>query len=760
MIATPLEDSTGKKRQVPVFVDEEGTYVVDDYIKYNYKTRKGIISGVVTQQGEGYIHGETIKKVEDNIYISSARYTTCNLEHPHFYIKATKLKVIPKDKIVSGPFYMSVSEVPTPLGFFLGFFPIPEKHKSGVIFPTAGSSDRGFFLREGGYYWAVSDYLGVRLIGDAYANGSYRANLNADYIKKYAYRGSFSISHSQTKLGFEENEDFNTDINVRWNHATQRRRGGNLTANVNAGSSSYYKRNSYNPTAYQTGVFRSTIIYYKAFTRIPFTLNVALGHDQNVTTRTMSFTVPDVTLSSNRIYPFKGKNSIGRNWYENIYFNYVLNTKMLLTNDSIKLRTETTLPFKGENLPFLLSKAQYGAKHSIPVGTVVKFRKTFLKNFNFNPLFNYEEYWNPYKLNYTWNNDDSTVTTDTLRGFYRTSSYSGTVSMSTTIYGKFKIRNGKFAVRHIMIPNIAYSYKPDFTEGNFQNVQTDEFGNTRLLPVFSGSVYGSPSQGKISSLSFSLNNMFEAKVASKSDTIEPKKFKILEQLSFSGGYNFAAKTHKLSVINASARTTLLKRINIFGSATLDPYAFLDSTGTQTSNLGKQYAYRSNVFTVDAGQGLFRLTNYQLSISSNFNPKAKKVYQSNKGNPMELAHINAYPFLYVDFNVPWSLNVSYNINYFKPGIANPTITQSVTFTGDVKLTEKWKVAFNSGFDFVRNEFTLTRFDIHRDLHCWQMAMNIVPFGPIRSYSFTISAKSTILQDLKLNKRSSGFYGNFY
>lgn len=753
MTARPALDSTGKKVGIPLFKDGPDMYVVEDYVKYNFKTKKGLSKGVITQQGEGYIHGNTIKKVDENLYINEALYTTCNLGHPHFFISAKKLKVIPEDKIVSGPFNLVISDVPTPLGFILGYFPIPKRQKSGIIFPTFGSSSRGFFLQQGGYYWAVNDYLGLKLLGDAYANGSFRTTLTGDYIKRYSFNGGFALNYGKSKFSFDEREGFNQDINVTWRHSTQSKRNSSFTANVNAGTNGFYKRNSYNPTTYQTGTFQSGILYYKIFGNSPFNMNIGVRQDQNINTRVVNFTLPEATIGMNRIYPFRRKNAVGpKRIYENINLGYTLNGRVTITNDSTRIGTDTVYSFNRKNLPFLLSKAQYGARHAIPVSTTFKFNKTFLKYFNMTPSFFYEEFWYAYKLKYEWDAANKVLVQDTVRGFTRTSSYNTSFSLSTTIYGMYKFNSKKLlGVRHTLIPSFGFAYKPDFTKGNYQEVQVDTIGNRRFLSNFAGMMYGTPSRGVNSNLTFNFTNSFEAKVASKKDTITgSKKFKLIDQLSLNGFYNFAAKNNPLSILNASARTRLLDRFDINTNAQFDPYA-LDSQGI-----------RMNRYAVKEKQGLVRLINYGVSIGANLSPKQQttKTYKTKEGTEEELRMINTYPEAYVDFSIPWTLFVNYNINYYKPTNLPGITSQALTFSGDLKLTEKWKIGFTSGYDLVLHTLTTTRMDIYRDLHCWQMALNISPFGPLRFYGFSINAKSSILQDLRLNKRSSSFYGGMY
>jgi lipopolysaccharide assembly outer membrane protein LptD (OstA) len=760
MTAYPATDSTGKKIGVPVFKEGNDVFVVDT-IRYNSKTKKGIIKGVVTKQGEGYLHGEKVKKVEDNLYISSAKYTTCDLAHPHFYIKARKLKVIPQDKIVSGPFNIYIADVPTPAGFFLGYFPMPKRKKSGVIIPTFGSTaTRGFFLRQGGYYWAASDYLGVQALGDYYTNGSYRANVTGTYRKRYGFQGAVSVSTSQTRYTFDPSESPFRDFNFAWQHSTLGKRNSNLTANVNILSNGYYKRNSYNPTTFQQGNFSSTVIYYKTFANTPFNINVALRQDQNIRTRVMNLTLPEVTLNMNRIYPFKNstfaKGAVGSSFLSNFYVQYSSNAKIFITNDSTKTGYDTTYAFNAQNLNRLLSKAQYGARHSVPIGTTIKLRKTFLKYFNFSPTATFEEWMYPYKYTYT-NATKTSIQPVQTKVYQFTNFYDWflNLSVNTNIYGMYSFKSKKLlGIRHTFNPIIAYQYRPDFTTYNYQrNVILDTNNRVGNLPLYPG-LYGGPSSLTANILTFTLNNTVEAKATSKKDTITGiKKFKLIDQLIISGFYNFSDTAQKLSRINVQGRSRILNRIDVFGSGIFDPYAYNGISGVGF--------VRTKEFAINKHQGLAKLISYNLSVGFNFNKTAKspRPYTSNKGTKEDLAAINAHPEMYVDFNIPWNLTINYNLNYSKSFTTAPNfITQSITFVGDVRITEKWKIVFNSGYDIQNKALTTTRVDIYRDLHCWQMALNIVPIGINRSYGFTINAKSSILQDLKLSKRNSNYFGS--
>ena len=749
--ASPSGDTT--VRDKPSFKQGSDNYETE-YMEYNIQTKKGLIRNLITQQGEGYIQGDPVKRTEQAVYVKTARYTTCNLEHPHYYISARKLKVIPEDKVVTGPFNIVVSDIPTPIGLPFGFFPITTRSKSGIVFPTIGEQRaRGFFISQGGFYWAASDKLGIKLTGDYYTNNSYLIQGNAMYTKKYVYDGSATVKYAKAKDGFDD-VPFNTNFNIDWKHSTLKKTSGKLSANVNIVSNNFYKQNTYNPTNYQSSVFQSTVTYSKSFKRSPFNLNVALRQDQNVQTKEMNLTAPEVALTMNRIYPLKGKNSRGDKWFEKINVSYNMNTKYVIKNKFAKggrLTGDTIIPVRDTTLSLLLSKGQTGMTHSIPISTTFKVAKYL----NLNPTLTLQEFWYLEKLNYKYDEVTHRVTApDTIKGFSRAGQFNFRTDLTTRFYGTYRFKGKTLqGIRHTVNPTVTYTYKPNFAQPTaysnsyqYSSQVLDVQGNPTQYSRYNGFIYGGPSSGVQNSIGISITNNLEAKVRNRKDTTgtaPTKKINLLESVNVGGTYNFAADSLQMSNIVLSARTRLFNIFDISFNSSFDPYQYkIDST------IGTTVYQRKVHYTT------LKLETYSLSIGGNFNPKAKKKPKvaSTPENEAELNMINRYPERYIDFNIPWSLALSYNINYSKVGYAQKNITQSISANGNLSLTEKWKLTVTSGYDFIAQGLGYTTIGITRDLHCWQMSMTVVPFGIRQSYFFTITAKSSILQDLKMTKRS--------
>jgi hypothetical protein len=754
--ASPSGDTT--VRDYPTFKQGNDQYEAK-YIEYNLQSKKGLVRDIVTKQGEGFIKGDPVKRTEQAVYVKTARYTTCNLEHPHYYISARKLKVLPEDKVVTGPFNIVVSDIPTPIGLPFGFFPITTRSKSGIIFPTIGEQvDRGFYLSNGGAYWAASERMGVKVLGDYYTNKSFRVALSTVYKKLYTYDGSATLNYSRVKSGFN-NDPFPTDFSLIWTHTTLKKTSGRLTANVNITSNHYNQLNTYNSTSYLASTFFSTVTYSKSFKRTPFNLNVAMRQDQNVQTKVMNLTLPDVALTMNRIYPLRGKNSRGDKWYEKISMTYNMNTKYTFTNQFQRTGTvsgDTIYPVRDNTLNYILSKGQTGMTHTIPISTTLK----VMKYFNLNPTLTLQEFWYIKKLDYQYNEATHQVyAKDTIKGFTRAGQYSFKADLTTRLYGTYRF-NGKVlkGIRHTINPTFTYTYKPDFAQPTvysnsfqFSSQVLDAQGRPTQYSRYTGFAYGGPSNQLVNSLGLSITNNLEAKVRNRKDTtgIAPtKKINLLESFSIGGSYNFAADSLNMSNIAVSARTRLFNIFDISYSSSFNPYKYhLDSVSGTTV-----YQRLTHYYDV-------KLQNSSLSIGGNFNPKARTSRPGAIPNPTnnpEINMINRYPEQYIDFKIPWSLSMNYTIAYFKTGYAPKSLTQSLTVNGNVSLTEKWKITVTSGFDFIAQGLTYTTIGITRDLHCWQMTLTTVPFGIKQSYFFTITAKSSILQDLKLTKRSPTYF----
>jgi len=732
------QDSTGKYFGEPVFT-ENGSVVNSHEMKYNFNTKKGLIIDAVTHEGENYIHGEKIYKTPDDIlYIKHGKYTTCNLRHPHYWFSANKLKIIPEDKIITGPANLVIEGVPTPLGIPFGFFPNSDKQKSGIIIPTFGESGQyGFFLLGGGYYMAISDNVNTQITGDYYSKGSWAGNLLTNYKKRYKYTGMFNTSYSVFKNGFKEFPNYSETNNffIRWNHTQdpKARPSSIFSANVNFGNSENYT-NNFNSSGnqYLSTSFNSNVSYKKSWEGKPYSLSLNGYHSQNTLNKTVTVRLPELAFNVSRLYPFKRKTTVGKQkFYEKIGVSYSMNTKNEVTaQDSL---------FSTRNLNLLKGEFQNGMRHSIPLSTSFK----MLKNFTVNPTFNYSEIWYLESVRKTYNSDSNRVETNTVNGFERGNAYNMAISASTKIYGMYQYK-GKMikALRHVMTPSIGFTYTPEnksgltsYSDANNENVE---------YSIFEGGIYGSSNATESGLINLGLLNNFEMKVRNRKDSLgKDKKIKLLENLKFSSSYNVFADSLNWSNILINARTNI-KKLNLNATASYNPYVLDSNITTGIIETVNKSEYLEN------GR-IARLTSANIAAGFSFRSKKTVQKESNYGTEEELEYIRANPTEFVDFNVPWTLNVSYNVRYAKPQFTSSVI-QTLNFSGDVSLTNKWKIGMRSGYDFEQKDLSYTSIDIYRDLHCWEMTFNWIPFGPRQSYLFTIRVKSALLQDLKLTRRS--------
>lgn len=776
-----LEDTIkGKTIGKPVFKEGADMYVAQT-IRYNMKSGKGIISGIVTRQGDGYIQGGPVKKTPEAIYVKNALYTTCNLPHPHFSINASRLKVIPGDKVVTGPFHMEIMGIPAPLGLPLGFFPVTRRSKSGIIFPTFGEQrSRGFFLSNGGYYWAMNDYVGVKVIGDLYANQSYRVSTTASYIKRYGYSGNAAINFSKVKEGFVDTVKADALFNVRWLHRTSSNKSSQFSSDVNISSSKFYARNSYNPANYQAPEFMSNISWNKIFRNSPFSMTIAFRQSQNTTNRTMNVTAPEINFSMNRIYPFKSKSSDGTKWFEKINIAYTGSTKYTVTNQlrnvflNNRFYTDTIVDFNN-NLQDIVDNAQWGIQSSIPISTTLK----LFKYFSLNPSVRITNWIYANKSDYTTSVVNGVVQTrlaeESIQGLNTAFSGDFSTTLTTRIYGMYRLNNKILqGIRHTFIPNITYNYRPDLVSldkgSTYFYTNPLDISRTTGEPIpysrYQSFVYGGPGSGMVNGLSFSFSNALEGKARNRKDTtgLAPtKKIKLLDNVNASGSYNFGADSLQWSLINFGAQTNLFNRININFTSIFDPYTYnLDSVSSTNSK--RIYQHRISRFANDSenpNPKLLILTSYMFAVTTNLNPKGQKTSQpinTISATPIPYQTNNAAQ--YVDFSIPWNLTLGYNLSYLKQGYDTAVYSQSFSFVGDVKVSDNWKIKLSSGYDFVRKSITFnTRIEVFRDLHCWQMSMSVIPVGPQQSFFFTISAKSSLLRDLKLTKQNSTYLGGY-
>jgi hypothetical protein len=782
MTAHGIRDSLGNRIGYPVFKNGSELYETKDIV-YNFKTGRARITEVVTTQGENIIHGQTVFKNEDNELLSlNNRFTTCNLEHPHFAIVSTKTKAIPNDKIVSGPFYVEFNGIPLPAGFLFGMFPAQRESKSGIIVPSYGEERRrGFNFRGGGYFFDISEYIKLAVTGDLYSKGGHAVYANSSYMKRYAYTGNFNFSYSKNRLGENiEDENFSNDFRLLWSHSPQTKGTGRFAASVNAATATFNKNNnlmygtanelSSNTISNISTKLSSNVSYNKRFAGTPFSMGINLSHSQDLQTRLVDLPLPNVSLNMTNLYPFqrKGKTSI----LDNFSIGYSMTGTNRITNNLGKINPESQhdsiAEFSFENLPLFFRNGRKGIRHTVPVSYSFK----ALKFFTVSPSLNYEEKWYFEQLDWRYVQDENTgnfvAKADTLRGFNRIANYSMSVGMNTRIYGMYFFKSGKVkAIRHVINPSISFGLTPDFSKNpNYFDALNRPSGSSELYEPtleyrsrYEGFVYGGSTLGRAGSIGFGIGNNLEMKVKSEKDTVE-RKVMLLNNFSLGSSYNLMADSFKLAPISMSANTNIMDNmINVNLSATLDPYNYVKTVnedGRISERRVDNYAWK--------GGSLGRLTNATLSLNTNLNPAMRKKESSTREKvgksdmpESDKQHILQNPNAYIDFDIPWSLNIAYNLNYRKPVTTNQPrllpaqIIQTMQLSGDLSISEKWKITYNTGYHFESKEFTQTNIGISRDLHCWHMNLTWVPFGRFQSYNFTIAVKASVLQDLKLERR---------
>ncbi len=776
--AKSTTDSMGNVIGKPVFIDGNETFETDN-MRYNFESKKAIIEGVVTQQGEAVMQGEKVfKNDRDELFISKARYTTCNLADPHFHIEASKLKVIPGNKVIAGPFHIMIKDIPLPIGLPFGILPVPKTKVSGIIFPTYGEEKRrGFFLKNGGYYFAINDYVDLNLTGELYSKGSWGINAATSYNKRYAFSGRFNAKYNNQTGLTEGDSTVTNDFWINWSHSPQSKGTSRFSASVSAGSSSY---NQNNPTTDLRNTmsqdFNSSVNFSKTFKGTPFSMSASSRLQQNVNSGLVNLLLPELAFNMSRIYPFKFGATSAKNWIQKVSFSWNMNSTNRATNNKIGApnfdvvgynpENDTIVPLSDLGISGLWDRAQNGMRHQIPISTSMN----IFKFITFSPSFNYSELWYYKELKYEWIDELAAVKVDTINTFSRANQYSASGSFNTRLYGTLNFKGEKIqAIRHVMTPSFSMSFSPDFSSekyGYYQEVQIDSLGNTRRLSKYEGFVYGTPSAGESATASFSLSNNLEMKVKTKKDTTDKaRKVVLLDNLSLNTSYNFLADSFQLAPIRISARTKIFnKKLDISFNSTLDPYVYQLDSVYFTSNGDKRVSQRKrNIYAWDLGRGFGQVTQATLAMGMSLNPKAREKENQREEElgplsaeeEMQLQFIKNNPELYVDFNIPWNLRFNYNVSYRKKGHEDADIIQALTFSGSITFTEKWNMSFNSGFDFENLEFTQTNFNITRDLHCWQMNFSYIPFGRYQSYNLAINAKSSLLQDLKINKQRSWF-----
>ncbi len=756
-----IKDSTGKYTQLPIF--KQGQNVVEpDSIRFNFKTKKALIWNSRTDQGEFKVKAEITKKENDSVYfMKSARFTTSkDIENPEYYFIASKVKFVPGKKVVVGFTNMVIADVPTPLALPFAFFPMSEKSNSGLIIPSYNdSNNRGFSLQNGGYYFALSDSYDLSILGDYYTNGSYGLRFQSSYAKRYKFGGNFNFRLENLVNSERGYPDYSRTriYNIQWSHSKDGKSNPNsrFSASVNLGSSNYFQQsiNQVNVGSSLNNTLNSSISYSKTFNSVP-QVNLALTatHSQNTNTQQINMTLPTLQASVDRIFPFAPESSVKKGLIKNINFQYSLRAEN-------RIATTDSLFFKSQ----MFKDAKVGFQHSIPLSTNFK----VFKHFSATTSINYNEVWYLKTIKRGFSNTQSKVVDTDVQGFDAFRTYSFSAGLGTTIYGTFNLGETKRikAIRHVMRPNISYSYTPSFS--NYYDTYDSDGSGTIIKDYtrFEGGIFGSPGKNMSNNIGFSLSNTFEAKVTDRDTTkTEPKKIILLNNFNFATSYDITADSLRWSPLRMSGGTQLLKqKMNINFAATLDPYAI--------NNSGR----RIDTWNIDNGGSLFRMTSANMTLNYAFSSKDGDAKDKNKqgkqnggreddlfGTNTDLGDRRESQFdkdgetepisEFFKYKLPWDMNLAYSLTYTNVNREKKISGNSLMVSMNTDLTPKWKIGVSTGYDFVQNGVTFTQFRFERDLLSWRMDFNWVPFGDNTYWGFFIGIKAGVLSDIKWDKRN--------
>ena len=785
--ATGVTDTAGVETGSPIFKDGETPYE-SKIMRYNFKTKKGFINSIVTQQGEGYVTSEEGKKgANDEIYMRHGKYTTCdNHEHPHFYLKLSMAKVRPKKNVVFGPAQLVVEDVPLPIAVPFGFFPFNSSYSSGFIMPTYGDEmNRGFYLRDGGYYFAISDQMDLKVLGEVFTKGSWGLSAASNYNKRYKFSGSFNASYLVTKTGEKNMPDYSVskDFRIQWSHRQDAKANPNssFSASVNFATSSYDRSSLsslYNPQQYSQNTKASSVSYSRNFPEIGLNISGAFNITQNTRDSSLSMTLPDVNISLNRIYPFKRKKSAGdERWYEKISLQYTGSiTNSISTKDNLLFKTPLT---QWEN----------GMQHKIPVSATFN----LFKYINIVPSFNYTERWYLRKVKQSYDASPASrdhVKRDTINGFNRLYDYNLSLQMNTKLYGMYKplfMKSKELQIRHVFTPTVSYTYTPDFGKSRYgyydTYTYTDEDGEVRTVEYspYEGAVYGYPGKNMSQNISFSIDNNIEMKMKSDKDTTGYKKISLIDQLGASLSYDVANK--KWSDLSMNLRLKLTKSYTFNMNASFATYAYqFDENGNVVVGDRTEWSYgRFGRFQGYSGSFSYTLNNDTFKKlfgkkeedEKNKDNKGKEENedeeteeeteeQNNNSNMRKTEKASVDSDGYLAFKLPWSVSLSYSYSIREDRSKDINIktmrypyslTHSLNVSGNFKIGSRWNMTYSTGYDFTSKEMSMTTLNITRDLHCFNMSCGLV-FGPFTSYNFSIRANSSMLTDaLKWDQRSN-------
>lgn len=786
--AQGVPDSLGVLKDTPVFEDGGGEYE-SETMKYNFKTQKGYITNVITEQGEGYLTGNATKKNADgSFFIEGGRYTTCdNHEHPHFYFQLTRAKMRPKKDVVSGPVYMVLADVPLPLALPFGYFPFTKDYSSGIIFPTFGDDyNRGFYLREGGYYFAINDYVDLALTGEIYTKGSWGIAGRSTYAKRYKFRGNLSFSYITTITGDKGLPDYLKQKNFQliWTHSQDAKANPNMnfSASVNFATSGYSRNdlNSYYNSSFTENTKSSTVNMTYRIPNSKWNFSATANVSQRTQDSTLAVSFPNLNVAMSQTAPFKRKKGVGgEKWYEKIRLSYTGQFQNSLTS-------RQDLFFKKS----LIKDWRNGLKHSLPVSATF----SALQYLNISPAININDRMYTSKIRRSWDPNASAELQDTTYGFYNVFDFNASLSLDTKIYGFFKpmrfLGDKVQMIRHVLTPTLSFSAAPDFGAkmwgiyGSYNYVDSRGRMQTRDYSYFQHGIFGAPGRGRTGMLSVNLANNLEMKVKSDKDSTGVRKISLIENLTLSQSYNFAADSMNWSNLSTGLMLRLVKNFNLNLNATWDPYTYaLSSSGSPVRvNIPRWKAGKGWVRLASAGTSFsytfnndtFRRKNNSSSGSSNksntdgtqddsseedsFAGRAKARREEHSGEGASIGSDG-----YEKWDCPWSLSVNYSVNYGQGNFNYDKMefggkfNQNLSFNGNIRPTKNWNFSFSASYNFDMKKIAYMNCSISRDLHDFTMTCSLVPVGPYKSYNFHIAFKSSMLQDLKYDKRSSNKNG---
>jgi hypothetical protein len=755
------KDTAGKVLAFPTF-NQADFKSMSDTIRFNMKTQKGITKGTYTKQGEMFVYGEKIKKTEPNsFYALRGRFTTCNLDTPHFAFVSSKVKMINKKMAITGPVHPEVEGVPLPIILPFGIYPLKQGRHSGFIAPNYTSNEQlGIALEGIGYYKILSDNWDIVGRGSIYSYGSWTASISPRYMKRYRYQGNFSLDVQSFKNGFKGDLDYSKSqtYNIRWSHSQDNKAnpGVSFSANVNAGSSKFNSQVPNSPGRNFNNQLSSSITYAKVWKDKPFNLSVSANHNQNTTLKQINLNLPDVSFNVNTLYPFRKKESIGENkWFENI--GIALNTNAKSQSSFY----DTTGNFSKQ----LMDNYKWGASHSIPISLSLP----AIGPLQVSPTVSYQERWYQEQFVRVWNPDKNKIDTIIKNGLYTARDMSFGIGTTTRIFGMFGFRKSSKvqAIRHEIRPSISASYKPNMNANSYYASQIDSFGRTQKFSYYERSIYGAFSDTKFAGLNFGIDNILQMKVKNGKDTSASSlnKVSLIDGLSINGNYNFLLDSFNLSNLSMSARSTLFNKINITASAVFDPYLY--------NNQGRRI---NKLIWTKKPFSLGTMTSGSVSMQSRFNGGGKNNPNSNVNTPVnnmnnngmpmdeyqqEAAYIRSNPNEFVDFSAPWSFDFGYSLRFSKmpsysgDGTFKTSFNQDVNWHGDFNLTPKWKLGASGSYNITLKEIGVLSLNLSRDLHCWQMSITMSPVGKYKFFTLNISPKSPILRDIKVN-RTRYFY----